>query len=313
MRIFTFFLILISKTAFSLDLSSRYQEIQSSIDENKLEKVKNILGNDTIIFIPGILAQTVMQDSSQPIKFSFLLGDYFRDYLDWCQKSKIKCSRVVLESEASVEENSEFLKKELLKSDGQFWVVSHSKGSLEFLNVLISDERIKSRTKGWISLQSPFWGAVSGDIYLENKVLNKAASWLFSFLGGSIKGIESISVKERKTFNEKNKIAISEVLKSVNHLHYGSYIEDTKGVETILELSRDQILKKAGRNDGLVELSSTRYIDSNYVEEAGYDHLVTILDLQKIKNLPYVINENSKNWKIDRPEFLLNLFLLFKR
>lgn len=295
------------------NLSGKYQEILSSKNDLKLQEFKKMIGDSTIVFIPGILAQTVIEDASQPIKFSFLLGDYFRDYLKWCEEIKIKCTRIILESEASVEENSEFLKKELLSLSQPYWVVSHSKGSLEFLNTLIASSEVKNKTKGWISLQSPFWGAVSGNIYLDNKLLNKVASWLFSFLGGSIKAIESISVEQRKDFNEKNKIAISETLKTVNHIHYGSYIEDTEGVETILEFSRDQILKEAGQNDGLVELSSTRYLDSNYIEENGYDHLVTILDLQKIKKLPYVLNKKNKNWKINRGEFLLNIFLLFKR
>lgn len=297
----------------ALDLSTLYQKKQIEDTQKKHEEIKTLIGKDTIVFIPGILAQTVIEDSNQPIKFSFLLGDYFRDYLTWCKEVSIKCQRIILESEASVQENSETLKSQLLKIDGPIWVVSHSKGSLEFLNTLLKNQEVIGKTKGWVSLQAPFWGAVSGNIYLENKVLNKAAGWLLSFLGGGIKAIESISLRERQLFNRENKDEIDRVLKTVNHIHYGSFINDADGVESILEFSRDQILKLAGPNDGLVELKSTRYENSNYIIESGYDHLVTILDLQKIKNLPYVIDEKNKNWKIDRPKFLQDLLLLFKR
>lgn len=310
---FKFVFIMFSLNTLAFDYTNKYESIVQDNKTQKIQKLKEMIGDDNLVFIPGILAQTVIEESDQPVKFSFLMGDYFKEYLDFCHEIKIKCTRVILESEASVYENSQNLIAQISQIKGPIWVVSHSKGSLEFLNVLISDEDIKNRTKGWLSMQAPFWGATSSAIYLENKILNKAANWVFNFLGGSIRGIESVSVGERKKYNNLNQDKIEKILKSVNHIHYGSYIKDEIGVETILEFSRDYILKNSGPNDGLVELSSTRYEHSNFVTESGYDHLVTILDLKKIKSFNFLFNEKNKNWIIERKKFLTNLLLLLKR
>ncbi len=295
--------------SFSADLTKEYINQLAKDSDQNIQALKKKIGERTIVFIPGILSETVIESSSQLINISFLMGDYFLDQLDWCKKNDIKCVRPILESEASVDENSERLKKILEKVAGEIIVVSHSKGSLEFLNILIKDKAIRERTHAWIAMQSPFFGAVATKIFLDNSVLKKSVGWIFSFLGGSAGGVESISIDDRMRYQKAHRLEIDKLLKSKRILHYGSYIEDVNGVETILELTRDYIKKERGQNDGLVELSSTKLAIGDYINEEGVDHLMPVLNLRRLRKItPFVID--NKNWSINRAIMLKSLLFM---
>ncbi|EQC46948.1 hypothetical protein [Bacteriovorax sp. Seq25_V] len=309
MKIKYLVVILLTGHCFGGDLSNKYLKLIERKNEISTTEIKKLVGNRTIVFIPGILSETVIEDSSQIVNFSYLMGDYFKEQLNWCATEKIKCQRIILESEASVDVNSLQLRKSLSDITGELIVISHSKGGLEFLNVLLNDDDIRLRTHAWIAMQSPFKGAVATEIFLDNKILKKGVEWLFSFLGGSSGGVQSISVKDREGYIKLNTKMIEEKLRDKKFLQYGSYIKDEEGVETILGFTRDYIMERKGNNDGLVELSSTTLNVGDFVHEEGVDHLLPVLNLKRLKRVtPFV--SNNKNWNLNRAKMLKNLLYM---
>lgn len=233
-----------------------------------------------------------MKDSGQLINFTFFTGDYFADYMSLLDKYKLKYQRITVESENPVEKNSIYIKKALDKIKGKILVISHSKGGLEFLDLLIKYPEVKSRLVGWISMQSPYRGSVLADYFLEGSVTNTLMSWVFSMLGGDVTGLESVGTKVRGNYVESHKSEIKSLFDNINFLQFLTFINDQKGRETVLEFSRDYIRDRVGRNDGMVDIKSALFESQRYIIINGVDHLSTILDQ---KNMDFLKDDNPNS------------------
>lgn len=300
---------LMSLSVFAGNLSQRYMDIKENLNSEYDKYLINKYKNVTVVFLPGILSETAIDGSKQPINFSLIVGDYFKDSMDWLKEKRIKHKRIIVESEDTVDKNSKYIAKELKKIKGKIFVISHSKGGVEFLNVLLENKDIRKRTVGWVAMQTPFYGAYIADFFSQTRVINIGTRWVFSFFGGSIDGLRSLSPSVLVPFQRENQGYISEMLKKVKFLQYVSYIENEFGPESPLESVRDLITLKRGRNDGLVEVSSAYLPFGNYIIEEGVDHLATVLNFKNVRLLPSVINR-YKNWRFDRVAHVKTLLYL---
>lgn len=290
---------LICLSAFSSNLSEDYFKTRKGLNPNHDKVLKEKLKDVTVVLLPGILSETAIDGSKQPLNFSLIVGDYFKDTMNWLDSLGINNKRIIVESEDTVDKNSKHIAKELKKIKGELLVLSHSKGGVEFLNVLLENSDIRKRTKGWVAMQTPFYGAYIADFFADTTIINIGTRWVFSFFGGSIDGLKSLSPRVQVEFQKKNEGSIKDTLKGINFLQYVTYIENEFGPESPLESVRDLISLKKGRNDGLVEVSTAYIPFGDYIIEDGVDHLATVLNFKNVRLLPRVINR-YKNWRFDR-------------
>ncbi len=224
------------------------------------------------------------------------MGDYFHDYMNTLDELKLPYKRIVVESENPVDKNAIYIKKELDKIDGKVLVISHSKGGLEFLEVLVNHPEMANRVVGWVSMQSPYRGSVLADYFLEGTITNNVMGWLFSILGGEQSGLSSVGTDERVKYMKDNHAKINKILGELNYLQFITYINDLEGRETLLEISRNFILDRAGKNDGMVDLKSSLLENYRHIIINDVDHLATVLDQG---NLEFIKDENE-SWRFDR-------------
>jgi len=291
------------------NLTEKYDSTKKNITILQEKNIQDKLRNVTVVLLPGILSETAIDGSRQPLNFSLIVGDYFKEYMNWLDSMKIKNHRIIVESEDTVDENSKYIAKEINKIKGDILVISHSKGGVEFLNVLLENKDIQKRTKGWIAMQTPFYGAYIADFFADTSILNLGTKWVFSFFGGSLEGLKSVSPSGLIPFHKNNKEDIANTLKSMKFLQYVTYIENEFGPESPLESVRDLISLKKGRNDGLVEISSAYMPYGSYIIDEGVDHLATVLNFKNVRLLPSVVNR-YKNWRFDRVAHLKTLLYL---
>lgn len=291
------------------NLSEDYSRTKKSLSKIHEVELKNRLKDMTVVLLPGILSETVIDGSKQPLNFSLLLGDYFKDYMTWLDSVGIKNTRIIVESEDTVENNSKFIVDQLRKVKGDIVVVTHSKGGNEFLDVLLSEKSIRKRTKGWIAMQTPFYGAYIADFFANTRGLRIGTEWVFTFFGGSLDGLKSVGTQKMNKYHKLNKSKIKKVVQDINLLQYVTYIKNEFGPESPLESLRDLILSKRGRNDGLVEVGSAYLPYGNYIVDDGVDHLATVLNFKHLRLLPSVVNR-YKNWNFNRVEHIKTLLYL---
>ncbi|MFG1500167.1 hypothetical protein ABMA70_08140 [Halobacteriovorax sp. XZX-3] len=232
------------------------------------------------------------------MNLSYFTGDYFRDYMDLLKEHKVKFKRIVVESEDPVSKNSKFIKNEIDKINGPILVVSHSKGGLEFLDVLINNPQVSKRVIGWVSMQSPYHGSVLADYFIQSSFKKTVMGWLFALLGGDVSGMESVGTKIRSDYMQANAAKIEAALENINLLQFITFINEQEGRETSLEISRNFIFERVGRNDGMVDLRSSLLKPYRHVIINDVDHLTTVLDQ---KNMDFLKGENE-SWRFDRKQ-----------
>lgn len=224
------------------------------------------------------------------------MGDYFRDNMELLDRYSIPNKRIVVESEDPVKENARFIKEELDKIKGPLLIISHSKGGLEFLEVLVNHPEVSERVVGWVTMQSPFRGSVLADYFISGKVKRTIIGWAFYILGGDIGGMSSVGTVERLEYMKANVSKIKDIFNKVNFLQFISYIDEQKGRESLLELSRNFIYKRVGRNDGMVDIQSAILKDQDHVIVSDVDHLITVLDQDRLD----LYKDGNKSWEFDR-------------
>ncbi|MFG1484504.1 hypothetical protein [Halobacteriovorax sp. RZ-2] len=256
------------------------------------------LSSLTVVFLPGILSQSAIEGSGQIVNLSYFTGDYFRDYMELLEDHNVKFERIIVESEDPVSKNSKYIKSELDKIKGPLLIISHSKGGLEFLDVLINNPQVSKRVVGWVSMQSPYHGSVLADYFIQGSIKKTVMGWIFAVLGGDVTGMESVGTKMRSDYMQANATKIEKALENINLLQFITFINEQQGRETSLEISRNYIYKRVGRNDGMVDLQSSLLKPYRHVVINDVDHLTTVLDQ---KNMDFLKGENE-SWNFDRKQ-----------
>lgn len=289
--------------ATGIDVSEEYLFSKTQIQNQSFNKelLISYLKSQTILLIPGVLSQSFSSISNQKIKIDYLIGDIFSDHEDWLIEQGLNYESLDIESEASPQENKEFIIQVLEDLPDDIIIFTHSKGGLDTLEALIHRPDLLEKITGVITVQTPFQGAPVADAFTKNSLMKSISQWLFEFLGGSEDGLLSLTTKESRRRNNKNHKNFQRIIESVPVINYGSFKEDTFGWDTPLETFRDYTQLKAGKNDGVVPLSSS-FLDNTYqITESGVDHLNSVTSTQGVRQLSFLPQLNYKQeWKFDR-------------
>lgn len=251
------------------NITSKYEENLHSINLDFLKDKK-------VYFIPGILHETVIRDSNQPVRLTFLFGEYFNDQVSFLKKHGIDAELIILESEDSVANNSKRLKEKLNAND--YFVVTHSKGGLEFLDFLLNNPEQAVKVNGWISFQSPFYGSNLALMISKNSFMRRLSSFIFDFFGGSLDGVNSLLPKVRNEYMVNHRDAIQDILSKINYVNFVSKL--TPNDAGILKFSAQDLQNCCGDNDGLVEISNAKIPNTDFVFVENLSHLDLILNMK---------------------------------
>jgi len=286
-----------------IDVSEEYLFSKTQIQNHSFndELLTSYLKSQTVLLIPGVLSQSFSSTSTQRIKIDYLIGSIFRDHEDWLIEKGINYESLEIESEASPEENKEFIIQILEELPDNIIIFTHSKGGLDTFEALVHRPDLLEKITGVITVQTPFKGAPVADAFTRNSLVKNISEWLFRFLGGSEGGILSLTTKESRLRNQKYNEDFQRIIQEIPVINYGSFKEDTFGWDTPLEIFRDYTYKKAGKSDGVVPLENS-FLDNTYqVTESGVDHLNSVTNTQGVRRLTFLPQLNYKQeWTFDR-------------
>jgi len=269
-----------------------------------------------ILLIPGVLSESFFKESNQKIKINFLLGEIFQDHEQFLQKYKLDYQKLILESEQSPAFNGKEIEKAILSSPKKLIIFSHSKGGLDALMAFKNNPSLLKKIKGWVTVQTPFYGSAVAEFFDKFKLGRKTAKWLFEMLGGEIDGLKSLNLSVRESFMKKktNQILIKKILNSTRVINFGSFRPNTIGWDSPLELFRNYASFKKGKNDGVVHLKSAFLPGADFIIEKNVDHLLTVVNCNRIKTISFKKPIGLKNkWVYDRVSHFKSLLYLISR
>lgn len=267
-----------------------------------------------IILIPGVLSESFFKESKQKIKINFITGNIFEDHEDFLNQYKMDYQKLLLESENSPFQNSFNIEKAILASKKKVILFSHSKGGLDTWEAIKRNPTLLSKIQGWATVQTPFKGSAVAEFFDKYKPTQNLSKWLFQFLGGSLGGLQSLSINIRKPYIKKaeNQSLAKLINKKIKFINFASIRPNEKGWDSPLEFFRDYAYFKKGDNDGVVHLDSALLPGVDFIIERNVDHLLTVVNCNKIKRVSFRKKVSlQKRWPYDRvSHFKSILFLL---
>ena len=274
------------------NLTSEYNEVMKNPDQY-LDGIKHKFDGHQILLVTGFLAETLIKVSG-----------YFDDQMKWFDESGIDYRRIKLESENSTAANAKVIVETIKNSKKPVYIISHSKGGLDTLDALLSHPVQWIKVKGWITVQTPFYGTAIVDILLGNPVSSSLIKKLLTdFFCGEEASVEDMRTQKRKDLQTRNKADIQKILEAIPVVSFAS---DAGNILTPLALIRDIVAKEEGGNDGLVSLKSGKLEGSDFVRIRGVDHAMTVMEW------PWPLSSTIK--KFNRVDFIKALlYLLLKQ
>lgn len=251
-----------------------------------------VLQNYNVLVVPGVLAESFISDSANQIKLNFLFEDGFGEQLNLLERLNIEHQFLDLETENGPKENAKSIIAAIEKSTKPVLIYSHSKGGLDTLEAIRQRPDILTKIYGWVSVQSPFWGAPVASGFDKNLIFRDSGHRIFEWMGGSASGMNSLTIADRETY--MNSVEIKNLILEIKHkikfINFGSFKKNRLGIDTPLELFRNYTQNNAGANDGVVPLHSALMKDHghnvDYIIEGEVDHLMTMTKY-RLDNVSY--------------------------
>ncbi|MCX5784154.1 MAG: hypothetical protein NTX59_00540 [Elusimicrobia bacterium] len=235
----------------------------------KLKKYK-------VIFVPGFLSDVDPSQLHIP-GIALKSAQHFEEQMKWLQASGMEYERLSMTSESSVKANSAIVSTAIRASSRPVILIGHSKGGLDTLEALISDRGLLKKVKGFVSLQSPFFGSPVADYVISNNNLNNLAATLLLSMGGNRDSMVNLTCADRKPYMAANAAAIADITATIPVIAVATWKDPVPGqVDTALEPVRDLLLVQGMRNDGVVPVDSALLPGANFVKLSGLDHGVTV-------------------------------------
>ena len=258
---------------FSQDRTLEYLQQSGAATASDQTQLVNELKDYHILFVPGFLSNFFTGMGRNSFTHWLHLSTYFQNQMDWSKANGIEYSLVDVESEASPEENSLAISAQITSIRKPIIIVGHSKGNVDILVTLLGHAHLQSKIKGWISLQGAFYGSPLADWTNRSKILRGFARWLVRVMGGNIGSLVSLQTGVSKARMDASAGEIAQLTHAIPVISFVSYVDKQPWrISTLLFLSRNFMLKKFGRNDGLLPVASGILPGSQVVLLPQVDH-----------------------------------------
>lgn len=259
-----------------------FENADAAFDSRAVERLKSY----KVIFVPGFLSDVDYAQFHIP---GLKAKQYFDEQMGWLKGLGADFERLTMKSESSVKENSAIVAAAIRASDKPVLLIAHSKGGLDALDALISEPTLRAKVRGFVALQSPFFGSPVADYVSSNNHLNNLAVKTLLRLGGNKESMVNLTCADRKPYMTANAAAIAEVTGAVPMLAMATWKDPVDGkFDTSLKPIRDFMYEKGIQNDGLVPADSAVLPGAALIRAGGLDHLVTVrpsrtINLDRIK------------------------------
>lgn len=223
-----------------------------------------------VLLVPGYLAD--------------LNPTYFADQMRWLASIGVEHKKVAITSGQSVEINGAIVSAAIRDSGKPVILITHSKGSVDALEALLSEPALRTKVKGWISLQGPFFGSPVADKLLDGALLNPiVATVILVFFGGTRESAQGLTTGASLAYYRARAVAISQLVRDVPAIAFASVLDSTPSApaNTALEMPHELMSRDGIRSDGLVPLDAAVLPGMDFVKVSGVDHIAPVMPAQQ--------------------------------
>ena len=165
-------------------------------------------------------------------------------------------------------------------------LVTHSKGSVDTLTMLINNPSVREKIAGWVSIQGAVQGSTVADFLVgtgttpaiieaaKRAVLSVVFEHLFK---GSLGALDSLRTSDRVEYLRRNAAEIDKIVARISIVAYGSAAPMSRSA---LRTLTDPFFKGEPHNDGLVSVERTVIPGARIIHDLdGPDHGDAVIDV----------------------------------
>ena len=249
----------------SLDSTQEYLDAYRSDCAFGMTHVE-VLRRHRVLLVPGY--------------FSDLDSRYFLDQLNWLASIGVEHEKLAVGSRQSVAINAPIIATAIRNSPKPVILITHSKGSVDALDALRAQPSLRTKVKGWLSLQGAFFGSPVADMLLDGARLNPwLATVILGYFGGTMESAQRLTTGASLAYYRDNKSAIDEVVRQVPAIAFASAFDGaTDGrPSTTLEIPLELMKRNGIRSDGLVPTDAAVLPGMAFVKTSGVDHIAPVM------------------------------------
>lgn len=235
------------------------------------------------LFVPGYLYDPFNDLSTGRLTGHLHIGEYFKDMRAALDADGVPQRLATMGTQDSIFDNAADLATIIAGMQGPVILVSHSKGGLETLEMLIAHPELRAKISLWISLQSPFYGSQIADVVYSHGPSRQAARHLLEdHLHGSLSSLEELQTTSRKEYMARNEAAIAALVQEMRIVSLGSTASLSSytwqaGLPALWATAGIMQQIGAPLNDGLVALSSSLLPGSHRICVSEMDHADAVM------------------------------------
>lgn len=174
--------------------------------------------------------------------------------------------------EKTMAENAAALAAILRESPRPVLAITHSKGAVDLLEMLLVYKDTRAKLKGWFSYQGANGGSILADVVSKGWTRPFMSAFLRTY-GGSIEALEDIRQPVRAVYLTKNLAAIQEVLRStvvISLVTQQDYDRLSFRLKTVASLFDPEYRKS--ESDGMIAIKNSMLPFAPFVFLTGVSH-----------------------------------------
>ncbi len=206
--------------------------------------------------------------------------NYFADQLQWLASMGVEREKVAVKSRQSVLINAPIIATAIRDSIRPVILITHSKGSVDTLEALRAEPSLRTKVKGWISLQGAFFGSPVADMLLDGSQLDPlVAILILGYFGSTKESAQGLTTGASLAYYRNHKAMIDQVVREVPAIAFASALDTVPGTRpnTTLEIPRELMARRGIRSDGLVPLDAAVLPGMDFVKVSGVDHIAPVM------------------------------------
>lgn len=205
---------------------------------------------------------------------------YYAEHMRWLSASGVDHQKVAISSGDTIATNAPVIASAIRESAKPVILITHSKGSVDALEALLTTPALRTRVKGWISLQGAFFGSPVADRLLDGSLLNPLfAQVILGLLGGTGESAQGLTTAASLAYYRERAAAITPLLREIPSVAFASTVGSAPGAQpvTSLEIPYELMARDGIRNDGLIPLDAAVLPGMDFVKVAGVDHIAPVM------------------------------------
>lgn len=197
------------RMAHARDETARLQELlgEGKFDATRTEaafkRVAHRIRASRILFVPAVLSGIALKASR------LRLVEYLTHQVRQLRDEGFDADIAQIDTGASVEHNGARLAEIIVAHHRPTWVVTHSKGGLDFLHMLVGHPEARRFIDGWISFQAPFMGSPIADAASGSTRARKISGAALKVLGADMAAIEDLCTDRRTRYMDEHAARIA--------------------------------------------------------------------------------------------------------